>query len=187
MTSKRVFDLIVGVPLALVSLPILITVGLAISFIDGPPLLLRQSRVGARQIPFVMFKFRTMATGVPVVAKSALASDQALYTRLGPALRRSSLDELPQIINVLIGNMSLVGPRPALPSQHDLLELRRRKGVEVLQPGMTGLAQVKGREALTLSSKTRLEALYLRRRSAGLDLLIMVWTLRALFASRGAY
>jgi O-antigen biosynthesis protein WbqP len=187
MSSKRVFDLIVGVPLALVSLPILVAIGLAISFVDGRPVLLRQTRVGAREIPFVMLKFRTMASGVPVVAKSALGPDQALYTRLGPALRRSSLDELPQIFNVLIGSMSLVGPRPALPSQHDLMELRRRKGVQVLHPGMTGLAQVKGREALTLSSKTRFEALYLRRRSAGLDLLIMMWTMRALFASRGTY
>jgi O-antigen biosynthesis protein WbqP len=106
---------------------------------------------------------------------------------MGPFLRRSSLDELPQIFNVLIGDMSLVGPRPALPTQGDLLELRRRKGIDVMRPGMTGFAQVKGRESLTLSTKTRFEALYRRRASRALDLLILAWTVRSLFRPRGAY
>lgn len=187
MKGKRAFDLVLGVPIALVSLPVMAVVGIAIALVDGPPVLLRQGRVGAHERTFTMFKFRTMARGVPTVAKSELAQDKAVYTRLGPALRRSSLDELPQVLNVLIGNMSLVGPRPALPTQFDLLELRRRKGIHALAPGITGLAQVKGREALTLSTKTRFEALYLRRRSTGLDTLILLWTLRALFVSRGTY
>ena len=151
MKEKRAFDLVLGVPIALVSLPVMAVVGIAIALVDGPPVLLRQGRVGAHERTFTMFKFRTMARGVPTVAKS------------------------------------LIGPRPALPSQLDLLELRRRKGIDVLAPGMTGLAQVKGREALTLSTKTRFEALYLRRRSIGLDALILVWTVRALFVSRGTY
>lgn len=187
MTAKRAFDLVVGIPVALVSTPIMVVVAIAIAFVDGLPVLLRQGRVGAHEKTFTMFKFRTMAQGVPTVAKSELAQDQVVYTKLGPALRRSSLDELPQVLNVLIGNMSLVGPRPALPTQFDLLELRKRKGIDALAPGITGLAQVKGREALTLSTKARFEALYARRRSIGLDALILIWTIRALFASRGTY
>jgi O-antigen biosynthesis protein WbqP len=185
--GKRAFDLVVGVPIAFVSVPVLGLVAIAIALVDGLPVLIRQARVGAHETTFTMFKFRTMARGVPTVAKSELAPDKAVYTRLGPALRRSSLDELPQVLNVLLGDMSLIGPRPALPTQLDLLELRRRKGIDGLAPGMTGLAQVKGREALTLSTKTRFEALYLRRRSVGLDALILLWTVRALFVSRGTY
>jgi O-antigen biosynthesis protein WbqP len=187
VNGKRVFDLVVGVPIALASVPVLAVVAIAIALVDGLPVLLRQARIGAHASTFTMFKFRTMARGVPTVAKSELAQDKAVYTRLGPWLRRSSLDELPQVLNVLIGNMSLVGPRPALPTQSDLLELRKRKGIDALPPGMTGLAQVKGREALTLSTKTRFEALYLRRRSVGLDTLILLWTVRAIFVSRGTY
>jgi O-antigen biosynthesis protein WbqP len=181
------FDLAVGIPIALVSLPIILVVGGAIALLDGRPVLLRQARVGENETVFSMFKFRTMAIGVPTVAKAELSASDAVYTRLGPGLRRSSLDELPQILNVLVGNMSLVGPRPALPSQLDLLNLRRRKGIEVLRPGMTGLAQVKGRESLTLQTKTRFERLYLQRSSRRLDVLILIWTVRALFGSRGTY
>ncbi len=108
-------------------------------------------------------------------------------TPVGAFLRRTSLDELPQLWNVLRGEMSLVGPRPALPSQGDLLELRRRCDVSRLKPGLTGLAQVMGREALTLSTKVRLEALYARRESRRLDLLILLWTARAVLLGRGAF
>src|SRR5467141_515414 len=131
MKGKRAFDLVFGVPIALLSIPVIALVAIAIALVDGLPVLLRQGRVGAHEKTFTMFKFRTMARGVPTVAKSELAPDRTVYTRLGPALRRSSLDELPQVINVLIGNMSLIGPRPALPTQLDLIELRRRKGIDV--------------------------------------------------------
>jgi O-antigen biosynthesis protein WbqP len=187
LTYKRTFDLVIGIPAAILSVPIMVVIGTAIALFDGRPILLRQDRVGKNERVFSMFKFRTMAVGVRTVAKSDLTSADAVYTRLGPLLRRSSLDELPQIANVLTGSMSLIGPRPALPSQHDLLELRRRKGIEVLPPGITGLAQVKGRESLTLPTKTRFEALYLRRNSRRLDLVILIWTVRAVFRSRGTY
>ena len=138
-----------------------------------------------------MLKLRTMRVGVPVVAKAALLSTEAaqrgtLFTPLGPLLRRWSVDELPQIYHVVAGRMSLVGPRPALPSQTDLLALRRRHGVARLKPGLTGLAQVKGRESLTLATKARFEAHYLHHGSVSLDLAIMAGTLRALFSRRGS-
>lgn len=169
------------------AMPVMLVTAVAVLLTSGWPIFLVQRRVGAGDRPFDVIKFRTMPRGVPVVAKALLSRDEASYTPLGPFLRRSSLDELPQLWNVLRGEMSIVGPRPALPDQHDLLELRRRHGVTRLKPGITGLAQVVGREALTLSTKARCDALYSRRASIGLDLLILVWTLRAVVFGRGAY
>ena len=185
--SKRAFDLVVGLPAAMVAMPIGAIVGLAVLVTSGRPVFLVQGRVGEAERPFRVVKFRTMRRGVPVVAKSLLVPSQALYTPLGRFLRRSSLDELPQLWNVLRGEMSLVGPRPPLPSQDDLLALRRRHGINADPPGITGLAQVLGRESITLSSKVRCEALYHRRRSVRLDLAILAWTLRTLVDRRGAY
>ncbi len=185
--SKRPLDLVVGIPATLLALPILAVTGLAVLLTSGWPVFLVQERVGARERPIHVIKLRTMRVGVPVVAKALLDSTQARYTPLGPFLRRTSLDELPQLLNVLHGSMSLVGPRPALPTQHDLLALRRRNGSVALKPGLTGLAQVLGRESLTLSTKARCDGLYARRRSLWLDLGILVWTIRALTGGRGAY
>ena len=187
MTWKRLFDLVVGGVVGPALSPFIVVVGGVVFITSGRPVLLRQERVGARGQTFGMFKFRTMRRGTPLVAKSHLVGSPYAYTQAGPFLRRWSLDELPQILNVLRGEMSLVGPRPALASQMDLLALRRKRYVDVLAPGVTGLAQVKGREALTLASKVRFEALYLRRSSIGFDALILIWTIRALFSKRGAY
>lgn len=185
--SKRLFDLIVGVPLAIVFAPAIVGVAMAVLVTSGRPVFLVQTRVGADERPIRVVKFRTMRRGTPVVAKALLVAHEGTYTRLGPTLRRWSLDELPQIVNVVRGDMSLVGPRPALRSQHDLLALRRRSRVTRLRPGLTGLAQVEGRESLTLATKARFEALYARRSSVLLDLWIIVWTARALLSARGAY
>lgn len=187
MSAKRTLDLVVGIPAAVALAPLIGAVALLAFVTSGRPVFIVQTRVGADERPIRVAKFRTMKRGVPVVAKSLLAPSPEIYTPLGPFLRRWSLDELPQIVNVLRGDMSLVGPRPALPSQEDLLALRRRHGVTSLKPGITGLAQVKGREALTLSTKVRFDALYLRRHSVCLDLLIVLWTARALLSGRGAY
>ena len=187
MSVKRLFDLAVGTSVAFLIAPIVVVVGLAIMGTSGRPIFLVQTRVGANEIPFPCVKFRTMRVGVPVVAKDLFRPMPDSYTPLGPFLRRSSLDELPQIINVLRGEMSLVGPRPALPSQHDLLALRRKHGVMELRPGLTGLAQVEGRESLTMSTKVRFESLYRKRRGLRLDLWIMIWTARAMVTGRGAY
>ena len=184
---KRVLDLVLGVPIAVVISPVIAVIALAIIATSGRPAFLVQTRVGANEVPFRCIKFRTMRVGVPVVAKHLFIPTADSYTRLGPLLRRSSLDELPQIVNVLRGEMSLVGPRPALPSQHDLLALRRKHGVTSLRPGITGLAQVEGRESLTMSTKVRFETLYRRRSTVLMDLWIIAWTARALLSGRGAY
>lgn len=176
-----------GLPLAIATSPVLAATALAVLATSGWPAFIVQTRVGADERPIRVVKLRTMRRGAPVVAKSLLAPDAGLYTRLGPFLRHSSLDELPQLWNVVRGDMSLVGPRPALPSQHDLLALRRRSGVAPLRPGMTGLAQIEGRESLTLATKARFDALYARRSSLVLDLQIIAWTARVLLSGRGAY
>lgn len=185
--TKRLLDLIVGLPATVVALPILVVLSLLIVATSGWPPMIVQTRVGAKERPIRVLKLRTMKRGVPVVAKSLLDRTADVYTTLGPTLRRLSLDELPQLWNVLKGDMSLVGPRPALPSQADLLALRRKHGVTRLKPGMTGLAQVLGREDLTLSTKVRSEALYARRSSVRLDLALLAWTVRAVLFGRGAF
>jgi O-antigen biosynthesis protein WbqP len=184
---KRAFDIVFGTLGLVVLLPVIGATAGAVLLTSGRPIFLLQERVGRSGTTFGAMKFRTMRTGVPVVAKSLLRPSPDLYTPLGPFLRRWSLDEVPQLWNVVRGDMSLVGPRPALPTQLDLLAMRSAARVVDQKPGLTGLAQVKGREALTLHSKVRLEALYRRRQSLGLDLLIILWTFRAVLAPRGAY
>lgn len=183
---RRAFDLVVGTGAAILAVPILAVCCAMIVITSGWPPVVIQTRVGARERPITVVKLRTMKRGVPVIAKSLLDTSTDVYTPLGPFLRRSSLDELPQIWSVIRGEMSIIGPRPALPSQHDLLELRRRHGVTALKPGITGLAQVMGREDLTIATKVRCEALYARRRSLALDLVILVWTVKAVIFGRGA-
>lgn len=187
MKAKRLLDLVVAIPATLVALPLVVFLMVVILLTSGWPPLVVQTRIGARERSITVAKLRTMRRGVPLVAKSQLHRKTGLYTPLGPFLRRYSLDELPQLWNVLRGDMSIVGPRPALPSQDDLLALRRSHGVTELKPGITGLAQVIGREDLTLSTKVRCEALYARRSSVCFDLVILAWTARAVVAGRGAY
>ena len=184
---KRLIDLVIGLPTAIIVSPFIAFIAVVIIATSGRPAFIVQTRVGANEIPFRCIKFRTMRVGVPVVAKHLFIPTPDSYTRLGPFLRRWSLDELPQIWNVIAGDMSLVGPRPALPSQQDLLALRRRHGVLRFRPGITGLAQVLGRESLTLSTKARADALYARRASLALDVRILAWTVRAVLFGRGAF
>lgn len=191
MTAKRAVDLTLAVPAAIVAAPIIATLALIVLATSGWPPIVVQTRVGARERPIKVMKLRTMRLGTPTVAKAdLLRSERAgatnMYTPLGPLLRRLSLDELPQLFSVVAGEMSLVGPRPALPSQHDLLALRRRHRVTDLEPGLTGLAQIEGRESLTLSTKVRFEAHYRRHMSLCFDLAIIGRTFGAILSRRGA-
>jgi O-antigen biosynthesis protein WbqP len=183
---KRALDLVIAVPAAIVVTPLLAVLALLVFVTDGWPPVIRQIRVGSGEAPIPVWKLRTMRLGTPVVAKSALLGGAVAYAPLGPWMRRFSLDELPQVYSVVKGDMTLVGPRPALPSQHDLLELRRRHGVTGLKPGLTGLAQIEGRESLTLPTKVRFESHYLRHMSLGYDLGIIARTFRAVLSKKGA-
>lgn len=173
---KRVFDLVSASALAVVLAPVLLVVALAVRLTSPGPALFRTQRVGRHNALFTMYKFRTMRTDTPQVATHLLADPARYLSPVGGFLRRTSLDELPQIFNVLKGDMSLVGPRPALFNQDDLVALRTRRGVHELVPGVTGWAQVNGRDELSIPAKVQLDAEYLARRSFWFDMKILVLT-----------
>jgi O-antigen biosynthesis protein WbqP len=170
---KRVFDLLLAVAAAAVlAVPVLL-VALAVRLTSPGPALYWSDRVGRRNVIFKMPKFRSMRVGTPAVATHLLADPQAHLTPIGSFLRKSSLDELPQLWSILVGDMSFVGPRPALFNQHDLIALRTELGVDELVPGLTGWAQVNGRDELPIPDKVRLDAAYLEKKSLGFDLRIL--------------
>ncbi|MDO9430022.1 MAG: sugar transferase, partial [Phenylobacterium sp.] len=158
---KRAFDIVAALGGLLVLSPVLAVIALAVRLDSPGPAIHWSRRVGRFNRIFLMPKFRTMRTDAPDVATHLLADPQAWITPLGRFLRRASLDELPQLWSVLIGDMSLVGPRPALFNQDDLVALRTAAGVEALRPGVTGWAQVNGRDDLPIEEKARLDADYL--------------------------
>ena len=182
---KRGLDML-GAAAGLVLLsPILLVLELAVRLESPGPALHWSRRVGRNNVLFAMPKFRSMRIGAPDVATHLLPDPAAWITPLGGFLRRTSLDELPQLWSVLVGDMSLVGPRPALFNQDDLMALRNAAGVQVLRPGLTGWAQVHGRDELPVPDKARLDAEYLARRSILMDLSIIARTALTAFLGRG--
>ena len=173
---KRLFDLSLAVLLGLVALPLMLVLALLIKLTSPGPVMHWSDRVGRGNTLFRMPKLRTMRVGTPAVATHLLTDPQARLTPVGGFLRQSSLDELPQLWSILRGDMSFVGPRPALFNQHDLIALRTDAGVDRLLPGLTGWAQIHGRDELAVPDKVALEIEYLRRRSFALDLHIMAMT-----------
>lgn len=182
---KRSLDILgAGAGLILLS-PVLLALAIAVRLDSPGPALHWSRRVGRGNRLFMMPKFRSMRTDAPDVATHLLPDPDRWITPLGRFLRRSSLDELPQLWSVLVGDMSLVGPRPALHSQHDLVRLRTDAGVDTLRPGLTGWAQVNGRDELPIPEKARLDADYLARRSLALDLAIIARTALTALSGRG--
>jgi O-antigen biosynthesis protein WbqP len=173
---KRIFDLIMALVLMLILAPLLLLVVLAIRLTSIGPVLFRTRRVGKNSRLFTMYKFRTMRMDTPQLATHLLKKPDQFLTPMGGFLRRTSLDELPQLINVLSGDMSLVGPRPALFNQDDLIALRTARGVNELTPGITGWAQVNGRDSLPIAEKVKLDVWYLKNRSFWLDLKVVGMT-----------
>lgn len=183
--AKRAFDILAALAGLVLLSPLLAGIALAVRLGSPGPALHWSSRVGRFNAIFKMPKFRTMRTGAPNVATHLLPDPDAWITPLGRFLRRSSLDELPQLWSVLTGDMSLVGPRPALFNQDDLVALRTAAGVDALRPGVTGWAQINGRDDLPVPEKARLDAEYLARQGLLLDLKIILITLVATFSGRG--
>jgi len=173
---KRLLDLTLASLAALLFLLPAALIALLIKLTSNGPVLYWSDRIGRDNRVFRMPKFRSMRLGTPAVATHLLADPQAYLTPIGSFLRRSSLDELPQLWSVLVGDMSLVGPRPALYNQHDLIALRTQRGVHSLLPGLTGWAQVNGRDELPISDKVEYDVAYLRNQSAWLDLRILCLT-----------
>ncbi len=174
--SKRSFDLFAALAAAILfSIPILV-VAICVRATSKGPVLYWSDRVGRDNRIFRMPKFRSMRVDTPAVATHLLSDPKRYLTPIGSFLRRSSLDELPQLWCILKGEMSLVGPRPALFNQQDLIELRTASGVHALVPGLTGWAQINGRDELPIPDKVRLDAEYLKRRSFAFDLWIILLT-----------
>ena len=173
---KRGLDLILGgLAIVILFIPMLL-VAIAVRLTSPGPILFWSMRVGKNNAIFMMPKFRTMQIDTPNVATHLLTGAQNYLTPIGGFLRRSSLDELPQLWSVLLGQMSFVGPRPALYNQNDLIAMRNAKGLQVLVPGITGWAQVNGREELDLEQKVQLDYEYLQRRSTPFDCYILFLT-----------
>ncbi len=173
---KRIFDLVLAACAAVVLLLPVILVALAVRLTSRGPVLYWSDRVGRNNVIFKMPKFRSMQTNTPAVATHLLMNPDVYLTPIGSFLRKSSLDELPQLWSIIKGDMSFVGPRPALFNQHDLIELRTRSGVHKLVPGLTGWAQVNGRDELPIPQKVALDVDYLKRKSFWLDLEIIFLT-----------
>lgn len=174
--SKRLFDITISlVALFFAALPCLLLV-CAIWATSGGPAIYWSDRVGHHNRIFRMPKFRTMRLDTPIIASYLLVNPAEYVTPLGRFLRRTSLDELPQLWSVLAGDMSLVGPRPALYNEHQLVSLRTDAGVDKLVPGLTGWAQVNGRDTLAIDEKVRLDLEYLQRRSLLFDIRILLLT-----------
>lgn len=182
---KRLFDIVVVVLAGLVLTVPVALVALAVRLTSPGPVLYWSDRVGRHNRIFRMPKFRSMRTDTPAVATHLLDNPAQWLTPIGSFLRKSSLDELPQLWSILVGDMSLVGPRPALFNQDDLIALRTKAGVHELMPGLTGWAQVNGRDEIPIPQKVALDAEYLRRRSLAFDIRILWLTAIKVLRSDG--
>lgn len=171
---KRVFDLMLATIACLLLLFPVFVVALVVKLTSKGPVLYWSDRVGRNNKLFQMPKFRSMRIGTPAVATHLLSDPDVYLTPVGSFLRKSSLDELPQLWSILIGDMSFVGPRPALFNQDDLIELRTRYGVHSLLPGLTGWAQVNGRDEIPIPEKVALDVEYMQRQSLWCDVRI-IW------------
>ena len=170
---KRVFDILLGCLAALILFVPMLLVSVAVRFTSKGPALYWSDRVGRNNVIFKMPKFRSMRVGAPALATHLLADARSHLTPIGSFLRKSSLDELPQLWSILAGDMSFVGPRPALFNQQDLIALRTEQGVHTLVPGLTGWAQVNGRDELPIPEKVKLDVAYLQRQSLWFDIRIL--------------
>ncbi|MEO1943360.1 MAG: sugar transferase [Candidatus Thioglobus sp.] len=173
---KRIFDLLLGVAIIVLLVAPTLLIVIAVRLSSKGPALYWSDRVGKNNTVFKMPKFRSMLIDTPVVATHLLNNSGAYLSPIGGFLRRSSLDELPQLFSVLKGDMSFVGPRPALFNQDDLIALRTEKSVDKLLPGITGWAQVNGRDELSIPDKVALDVEYLNRQSFWFDMKILWMT-----------
>ena len=175
-TMKRIFDLTLAVVAGIFLLTPVLLLAVLVRLTSKGPVLYWSERVGRNNAIFKMPKFRTMRVGTPAVATHLLSNPDSYLTPIGSFLRKSSLDELPQLWSILKGDMSFVGPRPALFNQHDLIELRTEQGVHELVPGLTGWAQVNGRDELPIPDKVKLDVEFLHRQSLWFDIRILWMT-----------
>ena len=178
---SKIFSLILFICLS----PILLIVAIVIIVDDGFPVLFRQKRVGQNNAHFWIYKFRTMKKDAPDIATHLVKDGNSLYTSIGLFFRKFSFDELPQLINILKGDMIFIGPRPALYNQDDLIALRIQAGIHTLMPGVTGWAQVNGRDELSVPDKVKMDEYYLKNKSLWLNIKILFMTVFKVFKMEG--
>jgi lipopolysaccharide/colanic/teichoic acid biosynthesis glycosyltransferase len=183
---KRLFDLLVSLPAVVVLLPVFVVITIAIKLSSKGPTIFRQERAGKNGRPFIFYKFRTMKTEVDPFGPSPKAADDPRLTKVGKLLREYSLDELPQLFNVLKGDMSIVGPRPLYISQMAEWNERQKKRL-LVKPGLTGLAQISGRGELTREEKLELDVKYVETAGFWLDLKIILATIACTFGRKNIY
>lgn len=182
---KRLIDFFLSLIGAIILLPFFIIIGMII-FIDNPgPIFFRQKRVGKNKKLFTLWKFRTMKTKTPDIPTHLLENPKQYITRFGKILRKLSIDELPQIYNILFGKMAVIGPRPALWNQDDLIAERDKYGANNVKPGLTGWAQINGRDELEIPVKAALDGEYVKRMSFLFDLKCFFGTIKAVFRHDG--
>ena len=183
---KRLLDIVLSLTALIVLAPLLLVLALLVKLDSPGPALFKQKRVGRNEKLFDIYKFRSMYTSAPRdVATSELQNAESHITRVGRVLRKTSLDELPQIYNILAGQMSVIGPRPALYNQYDLIDARDKVHANDIRPGLTGLAQINGRDELEIPEKARLDGEYVRRLSFGFDLRCLIGTVFSVVRHEG--
>ncbi|MBQ9082094.1 MAG: sugar transferase [Clostridia bacterium] len=183
---KNLLDFLIAFAAFLILLLPLLLLAAVIKMDDPGPVFFCQKRIGKNQRPFMMLKFRTMRTDTPKDTPTHLLKNPEQYiTRTGRFLRKTSLDELPQLLNILVGHMSIVGPRPALWNQDDLNEAREALGVHQVRPGLTGWAQINGRDELEIPVKAALDGEYLRKFGLWMDIRCFFGTFRAVLSGKG--
>ncbi len=173
---KRAFDFTVSLLLIIILFPLFLLISLIVLIDAGSPVIFRQYRVGKDNKLFYIFKFRTMRRGVKNVATANLKNSEKLITRSGRFLRKTSLDELPQLVNVFLGDMSFVGPRPLIPEEKEIRALRKKYNVYSVRPGITGWAQINGRDNLTDEEKALFDKEYIDKQSIWFDIKILFRT-----------
>jgi O-antigen biosynthesis protein WbqP len=187
MLSKRVMDVALAVLLLMILCPILFGIALLVRLTSKGPIVYWSQRVGKNNQLFWMPKFRSMRIDTPQVATHLLSDPSAYLSSIGGLLRRTSMDELPQLFSILMGDLSFVGPRPALFNQDDLVALRTNRGIHVLVPGLTGWAQINGRDELPIPVKIQFDYEYLQRRSFKFDLYIICRTVLKVLRGNGIH
>lgn len=173
---KRIFDFTVSLLMLIILSPVFLIVSILILFDAGTPVIFKQYRVGKDNKLFYVYKFRTMKNNTRNTSTDDLKEAESCITKSGRILRKTSLDELPQLFNILIGNMSFVGPRPLIPEEKEIRKLRAEYGVFSVKPGMTGLAQVNGRDMLSIEEKALFDKEYVEKQSFWFDIKIMFKT-----------
>lgn len=182
---KRGFDILSSLVAIVLFSPILLILAIIVKCTSPGPILFKQRRIGKDNQEFMIYKFRTMRIDTPNVATHLLKNPEQYITSIGKFMRKTSLDELPQLFNILKGEMSVVGPRPALYNQYDLIEMRTNANVHTVRPGLTGLAQVSGRDELENEQKVYFDQQYVQKQSFFFDLGLIILTVVKVFKSEG--